>query len=240
MTAPSVMQIVHRMRPSTHNPRTVFTMKLEAALGIGLLAATIATAGAQTAMTGDEILARAAATDNLLSYSVPVHFAVHMRRPIGVRAKVEGIVYYKAPVETALVLTKVPSMIGGIFKGSYKLDMTPQTWSAQYAVRSVSNEQASGVPVYVLQASPKTDAPDIDHIEITITQDGYDPTSIVWFYRDKSSIRLTMVNQHLSGAALPKTESITVEMPQYGLDAVATYGDYALNAPVSDDVFRTR
>ncbi|MBV8601459.1 MAG: hypothetical protein JO359_07845, partial [Candidatus Eremiobacteraeota bacterium] len=45
----------------------------------------VATVGADAQdLSGDDMLARAAAGENLTSYSVPVHFAVHMRRPIGV------------------------------------------------------------------------------------------------------------------------------------------------------------
>jgi hypothetical protein len=36
-------------------------------------------------LTGDQMLARAAASDGLRTYSVPLHFDVHMRRPIGVK-----------------------------------------------------------------------------------------------------------------------------------------------------------
>jgi hypothetical protein len=35
---------------------------------------------------------------------------------------------------------------------------------------------------------------------------------------------------------VPKNEEIAVNMPQFGLDATAKYGEYALNAPVPDSV----
>jgi len=187
-------------------------------------------------LAGDEILARAGSATGLGSYSVPVHFDVRMRRPLGISTGVEGIVYFKAPARGALVITKMPSIIGHFFKGSYSLDLSPQTWPAKYTVTSVSPSQAEGTAVYALQAVPKADPP-VDHVIFTVTQADYTPVSVVWSYRDGSSISLTMQCQRVSGNALPQTESIAVNMPQYGLDAKAQYGSYAINAAVPDSVF---
>jgi len=217
-------------------------MKLTSMCGIGLVAATMAFGVAraadspETSLTGDQILSRAASADTLRSYSVPVHFDVRMHRPISARAGVEGIAYYRAPAQAALVITKAPSIIGKFFKGSYDLDMVPQTWPAKYLVKSVSEDQAGGVAVYVLQAVPKSNA-DIDHVVFNVTKVDYMPVSAVWYYRNKSSIQLSIVNQHLSNYMLPQTESITVNMPQYGLDAAGKYGEYSVNAAVPDAVF---
>ena len=187
-------------------------------------------------LSGDQILARAGSAAGLSSYSVPVHFDVHMHRPLGMSTGVEGIVYFKAPARAALVITKMPSIIGKFFKGSYSLDLSPQTWPAKYTVTSVSQPQADGAAVYALRAVPKAD-PSVDHVVFTVTQADYMPVSVVWSYRDGSSISVTMQCQRVSGNALPQTESIAVNMPQYGLDAKAQYGSYALNAPVPDSVF---
>jgi len=186
--------------------------------------------------SGDEILARAGSATGLTSYSVPVHFDVHMHRPLGISTAVEGIVYFKAPAHGALVITKMPSIIGRFFKGSYSLDLNPQTWPAKYTVTTVSQAQVEGTPVYALRSVPKAD-PSVDHVVFTVAQSDYTPVSVVWSYRDGSSISVTMQCQRLSGNALPQTESITVNMPQYGLDAKAQYGSYALNATVPDSVF---
>jgi len=187
---------------------------------------------------GDAILARAGSATGLTSYSVPVHFDVHMHRPLGISTGVEGIVYFKAPARAALVITKIPSILGKLFKGSYSLDLSPQTWPAKYTVTSVSQSQAEGTAVYVLRAVPKAD-PSVDHVTFTVTQADYTPVSVAWSYRDGSSISVTMQCRRVSGNALPQTESIAVNMPQFGLDATAQYGSYALNGPVPDSVFET-
>jgi len=161
---------------------------------------------------------------------------VHMHRPIGVKSGAEGIAYYKAPSQAALVITKIPGPIGRFFKGSYTIDMVPQTWPAKYSVTSVTQGQANGIATYVLRAVPKSD-PSVDHTTFTVTQTDYQPVSTVWSYKDGSSISLTIQNQHLKGYTLPQTETISVSMPQYALDATATYGDFSLNASVPDSAF---
>jgi len=186
-------------------------------------------------LSGDEMLAQAGSATSLTSYSVPVHFDVRMHRPLGINTGVEGIVYFKAP-RAALVITKIPSIIGKFFKGSYSLDLSPQTWPGKYTVTSVSQAQVEGTAVYALRSVPKND-PSVDHVVFTVTQSDYTPVSVVWSYRDGSSISVTMQCQRISGNALPQTESIAVNMPQFGLDAKAQYGSYALNGPVPDSVF---
>jgi hypothetical protein len=90
-------------------------MRFSAVFGVGLIAAALAVAGARAAdapkpaLSGDQILQRAASSDNLSSYSVPVTFQVHLRHPVGARARVEGTVYFKAPARAALVITKAPT-----------------------------------------------------------------------------------------------------------------------------------
>ena len=187
-------------------------------------------------LTGNQMLAQAGSATGLSSYSVPVHFDVHMHRPIGMSTKVEGIVYFKAPAEGALVITQIPSAIGKLFKGSYKLDLSPQTWPAKYNVTSVSETQADGTAAYALRSVPKAD-PSVDHVVFTVTKDDYTPLSVVWSYRDGSSISVSMHCKRVSANALPQSASITVDMPQVGLDAKAQYGGYALDAPIPDSVF---
>ena len=219
--------------------RTIGTIVLVGALAFFFVRC-IAVLGSETVPPGDDILSQAASAGAFSSYSVPVHFAVHLKRPIGVRAPVEGIVYFRAPASAALVLTKVPSALGHFFTGSYQLAMTPQTWPSQYQITSVTQAQSDATPTYVLNGVPRVADPSIERVEITVAQADDNPLTIGWYYKDKSTIFLTMENQRISGAAVPRTEKIDVNMPGYAIDAVATYGEYALNVPISDDVFRKR
>jgi len=198
------------------------------------IAAVLAIAGANAVAaepSGDELLARAGASKGLTSYSVPVHFDVRMHKPISIKSGVDGIAYFKAPAKAAIAITHVPGPLGGFFKGSYPLDMVPQTWPSKYAVTSVTQDGGT----YLLQAQPRND-PSIDHATFGVSSDGQ-PISARWYYKDGSSIALTIANQQVQGYTLPQSETISVSMPKYALDAIAAYGSYSIGVPVEDAVF---
>jgi hypothetical protein len=201
---------------------------------IACLAALIAITGANAAAaapSSDEILARAGASKGLTSYSAPVHFDVHMHKPIGIRSGADGIAYFKAPAKAAISITHIPGPLGGFFKGSYTIDMVPQTWPSKYSVTSVTRDGDT----YSLQAQPKDD-PSVDRVVFGVTND-YQPVSAHWYYKDGSSIVLAIENQQVQGYTVPQSETISVSMPKYALDATATYGQYSINTPVNDSVF---
>ena len=201
-------------------------------LHVFALSCAVAIAALGAAPSGDEILARAGTSSGLTSYSVPVHFDVHMHKPIGIKSGVDGNAYFKAPAKAAVAITHIPGPLGGFFKGSYTLDMVPQTWPSKYTVTSVSQNGAN----YSLQATPKND-PSVDHVVFGVTASDYQPVSAHWYYKDGSSIDLKLTNQQVQGYTVPQTETISVAMPKYALDATATYGAYSINVLVDDSVF---
>src|SRR5580698_8245515 len=105
-------------------------------LGAGL-ALSLITAAAANAVDGNRILSRAAMVGGVRPYAVPASFDVHLHKPLGLHLRMDGSLYYKPPAQSALVITKRPPIIGGLFAKSYDLDLVPQTWPAKYAVRSV-------------------------------------------------------------------------------------------------------
>lgn len=211
-------------------------MKLQLAAAIGVLLAAESMAFARAAPSGQDILARAAATAGLSSYSVPVHFDVKMHRPISMRSGVDGTAYFKAPAKGAIAITHVPGPLGAFFKGSYTLDMAPQTWPSKYVVTSVEQGESRGTSAYLLRAVPKND-PSVDHVIFGVSIASGRAISAQWFYKDGSSVALTIRNEQFQTYALPQSETISVAMPKYGLDATATYGRYSINVPVADSVF---
>jgi hypothetical protein len=204
---------------------------------IGLLLAGAGQAGAAitTQPTGDQVLARAALAKGVSSYAVPVHFAVHLHKPIGARTEVDGTAYYQAPGHGALVLDKAHGIIGTFFKGTYNLDLVPQTWPANYRVLSTSKTTENGQPVLVLNALPRVGGADIAQVVFRIA--GHAPVAANWTYKDQSTIALTLANGRVGNHTLPQTATVSVDMPKYKLDGDVTYGDYALNAPVDPSVF---
>jgi predicted PurR-regulated permease PerM len=178
-------------------------------------------------LTGNQILARAARAD-VSGYSVPIHFDVHLRRPVGARSGVDGVATYTAPAQATLTITQVPGPIGLFFRGTYELDLVPQTWGSKYHVTAVSEDVLGGAKVYVLQVQPVPASTDIDRVIFQIAQADFAPLSALWHYRNGSSIQLTLVDQHLNSLVVPKTATISVAMPRYALDATATYGAYSV------------
>ena len=195
-----------------------------------LYATAIVASGASNAatLTGDQILARAGTATGLSSYSVPVQFDVRMHKPVSISSGAQGIVAYKAPSHASLTITKIPSLIGHFFKTSYAIDLAPQVWPSKYRVEAVSESQAGGANVYLLQSVPVND-PSVDHVIFGVTQADFSPVSAAWFYKDGSTIRLSITNERVSNYTLPQTESVSVSMPQYSLDAQVKYGEYQLN-----------
>ena len=61
-----------------------------------------------------------------------------------------------------------------------------------------------------------------------------------WVYKDGSTIGLTLANAPNGKYILPATATVAVDMPKYKLDGTVTYGAYALNAAVPDDVFEKK
>jgi hypothetical protein len=206
-------------------------------MALALAAGIATTTAAASAPTGDMILARAAAAKGVHSYTVPVQFDVHLHKPIGLRANVEGVVDYRAPRQGALVITKAHGLIGGFFKGTYDIDLVPQTWPAVYHVTSVSREADPAGPVTVLDAMPKSDPGDISGVVFRLAGHPAAPVGATWNYSDGSSITLTFANGRIGADVLPQTATVHVDKPKDKLDATVTYGDYAINAPVDPSVF---
>jgi hypothetical protein len=189
---------------------------------------------APKAPTGDQLLAKATTFRGLTSYSVPVQFKVHVHRPIGVRVGVEGTAYYRAPADAALQITKAPAIVGGLFKGTYQLDVVPQAWPSHYHVTTVAKgTDPTGAPMLTLTGVPRTPG---DVTQVVFTVAGGAATSAQWSYQDGSMIRVTFVNAPTGGYLLPASAHIDVDT-KTNLSADATYGEYALNAPVDESVF---
>jgi hypothetical protein len=199
-----------------------------------------AAAAASTTSPGDQLLAHAAFLGGVHSYTVPVHFEVHLHKPIAAKTDVDGNVYYQAPGHGALVLDKAHGIIGSFFKGTYDLDLVPQTWAANYHVLSVSKTMVGGTPVTLLNALPNVGGSDIAQVVFQLDSRRHALIGANWVYTDKSTIALTLVNGQAGKYLLPTTATVSVDMPKYKLDGDVTYDAYAFNAPVDPSIFENK
>lgn len=202
------------------------------------LALSVVSATSANALDGDQILSRAAKLGGTRSYSVPAQFDVRLHKPLPLRLRLSGSLYYKPPAQSALVITKRPPIIGGLFAKSYELDLVPQTWPAKYHVRSVTETTLNGTPAYALDAVPKYPGP-IDHVVFQVSQADDRPLSAEWFYTDKSTVAVSIASARIDDYVLPQAENISVEMPIYTLDATSTLGQYAFNVAIPETIFTT-
>jgi hypothetical protein len=202
-----------------------------------VLAAAIALAPSPP-IDGNRLLARAAQLNRPpAAYAVPLHFEVHLHRPIALRFHADAIAYFQAPDRQALVITSMPRILRRMFVSSYgNLDTVAQNWPAHYDVFSAARSLAGGVPVYHLDALPAGGG-NLSHVTFDLAVRGLVPVAVQWFFQDGSNVRLAVVNELVGGYALPRTEQITVSMRHLTLEAVCTAGTYSLDPLIPDGVF---
>jgi hypothetical protein len=193
-----------------------------------------------SALDGNYLLARSAELNRQPgSYSVPLHFAVHLRRPLPLRFSANATTYFQAPNKQALIITSVPRILRRFFGRNYVgLDTIPQTWPANYRVFSAKSAKHDGAAAYHLDAMPKTTGT-ISHVTFDLLVNGLSPVGVEWFYRDGSSIQITIENQRVERYSLPRSEQIRITMPRYALDAVCTTGPYVLDGPIASTIFES-
>ena len=210
------------------------------ALTAALVAIPLAAAPAATnaKLDGNELLARAVKLNRWPpAYTVPLHFTVHLRRPLGLRFAAAATMYYQAPDKQALQITSLSRAASRMFSRNYaQLDTIPQAWPGKYRVTSVTHVEHEGVPAYRLDSTP-TYQGDIAHVTFDLLETGLVPVGAAWYYRDGSSVVLTVTNQRLGAYVLPQHEELQVTMPKYVLDADCDTGHYDLDAPIPDDAF---
>jgi hypothetical protein len=204
-------------------------------LGFVALAAAVS---APAGLNGNHLLARSVAINRVpKTYAVPIRFAVRLHRPISIRFRTSATSYFKAPDRQALVLMHSAGLVGKLFNRKYpNLDTLPQAWPGEYDVHKVTPLEEDGVEVYRLDAVPKYTG-DITRVTFDLVKDGLRPRAAAWYYKDGSTIRLTVVNQVVGGYVLPRREHVSVAMPHLALDATGEMGTYELDRPVPDDVF---
>jgi hypothetical protein len=169
-----------------------------------------------------------------------MHFEVRLHKPIPLRFHADATAFYQAPAKQALVITSLPRILRRLVARNYgNLDTVPQNWPAHYHVTTVSRAVVAGVPVFHLDAQPTTD-PDLAHVTFDLRARSLMPLAVEWFYRDGSSIRLVVQNEHVGAFILPRSETITVSMPRLALDAAGTAGTYTIDPAIPAGIFASR
>jgi len=189
------------------------------------------------APTVDDILARMDATrKGLDSFSVPVHFAITIRRPLIVPLAMDGVRYFERPDKEALVMKTVPAAAQA-FQRTYAGLGTADTWPKKYDLTLVTTDEAGGATMYELKGIPKNGG-NVDHILLDIDRVSLAPLRARWFYGNGATIDMAIENAVVGGAyLLPKTETLDIAFPSYAGHAVAHFADYSINQPIPASVW---
>jgi hypothetical protein len=209
-----------------------------AACAVVLLLVIAAATARADGLDGNALLRRSARLNQPPeAYAVPLHFEVHLERPVGFRFHADAVAYFEAPDKQALVITSMPRPLRRMFGRSYSgLDTVEANWPAHYHVFSVVRTVAGGVPLYHLDALPQNPG-GVTHVTFDLLGDGLVPVRVTWFFRDGSTIRLFVTNERVGPYVLPSSEDIAVTMPRFALDANGVAGGYALDPPIPAGVF---
>jgi hypothetical protein len=222
---------------NAHNPvRSRTTMLAVAAMTLALLGATpTPSPTAQSPTVGDVLARMSAARKGLNTFSVPVHFDVKIKRPLGVSLPLDGVRYFERPDKGALEMKSVPA-VAKAFQQTYAGLGTPETWPGQYDLSLV--DQPASATNYELKGVPKNGG-NVDHILLDIDRDTSTPIRARWFYRNGATIDMAIENAQVNGMfLLPKTETLEVAFPSYAGHAVVNYGDYTINQPIPASVWQ--
>jgi hypothetical protein len=226
--------------------RTPATLAVLGLLLIALLGATpgpsttaLPSAGAAAPQTAESILARmVAARKGLETFSVPVHFDVKLHRPLPIAVPMDGVRYFERVDKQALIMHSVPS-IAKAFAQTYATLGTAETWPREYDITLVALDPPASATMYELRGVPKRSS-SVDHVLLDVATDTVAPLRARWFYRNGSTIDMSIENSMVNGAyLLPKTETLDVKFPSYAGQAVVHYGDYSINLPIPASVWAT-
>jgi hypothetical protein len=180
-----------------------------------------------------DILARITTPDALPeSYTVPVHIDVRLHKLLTFHFGMNGMQYFKRPIQLALDVHAVPPNARRLFSqiGS------PMTWAETYAMRLTRTMNDGAHTNYRLEGEPKHGG-DIDRVILDVAGDPSLPLRAQWFCRDGTTIMTTIQEQAAGAYWLPKRTEVDLAASGYGIHAVLEYGDYTMNAAIPDSIF---
>jgi len=189
-------------------------------------------------MTAQDVLGHMVANrEGLNSFTVPIQFSISVHEVLSVSISPTGFRYFQRPDQEALIMHKVPGPAKAFQKIFAGLG-TAETWPSQYQISVVPLNPPDSDTMYELRGLPNKGG-NVDHILLDVSQTTYEPLKARWFYKNGATIVMSIVNSMVEGKyLLPKTETLDIHFPSYKAHAVANYGDYSINTPIPDSVWR--
>ncbi|MGH7684517.1 MAG: hypothetical protein ACREMT_09240 [Vulcanimicrobiaceae bacterium] len=166
----------------------------------------------------------------LRSYSVPIHIDVAVHKLITFHVGLNGTVYYRRPGRLAASIHDLPEKYQ---RGFAELG-TPRTWPETYDMQVIGKETTGGQCMYHLRGTP-VQQNDIDYLVADVA-DGA-PIKATWYLKGGGTIKSTFDMTNIGDYSMPKQQHLDIDAGGSKVHADITYGDYDLNAEVSDAQF---
>jgi len=167
----------------------------------------------------------------LRSYSVPVHMSIALHKLITWHFGFNGMMYFRRPAKLALSIHEIPEK----YQHAFAELGTPRTWPQTYAMQVVGKDDTDGHCVFHLRGTP-LQSNDIDYMLVDVAGPN-DPIKATWYLRGGGTISSTITLANVGDYSMPKDQQMDVDAQGTKVHVDLSYGDYDLNAEISDALF---
>ena len=169
------------------------------------------------------------------SYVVRCHLDAAVRYYVHVRLGLNATYYFEQPDKAQVRFDSVPELAKQ-FKDFYASSGTPATWPKKYRITlEPADPEMPGTAF--LRLTPKQPM-SLAYAVIAVDTRTFGVVHQQWFYLDGSTIDVEQQNELGSWYVLPKHQEAEFNFPHYKAHVVADFGDYQLNVPIDQSVFK--
>jgi outer membrane lipoprotein-sorting protein len=203
-------------------------------LVLALAAAGFGTAPAGAAGDAPGVYARMQKVNaNLKSFQADFHVDVTTHGFPFISPSLDGKAYFQQPDKNAVIFDSVPALANA-FKKVYPQLEPPAEWPAIYDVSPVADDGTSSRFRLVRKKDGR-----VDHVDVSVDDRTATVTSMSYIYKDGGTISFQQTYFLMDGNYVIKTQTGTVDLPQYHADVASQFSNYKLNVRIDQQVFAT-
>lgn len=179
----------------------------------------------------------AAVNASVKSYQVRIHLDAKVHAFLSLPLALDATYYFKQPDKVQVVFDSVPELAKQ-FQSFYASSGTPATWPKTYHITLMPHTTGDPLGSAVLKLVPKDNGGSLDHALMTVDTSTWGVVAQQWLYKDGSSIDVTQFNATGGMYVLPTHQEADFRFPRYKAHVVADFGDYQINVPIPDSIFK--
>jgi len=150
------------------------------------------------------------------------------------KISLQGTSYFQAPNRLAIRFNKVPGYMSGLPQAYAKV-LNVGAWPEQYNATLGPPQTVNGHTDYTLVLTPKTGSSDrgvalVDPSNWTVEQ-------VKWNLSGGVQLSMSENYTNVDRYRVPSSQQVSVHTPFATADGTATLRDYAVNVPISDEIF---